>query len=168
MSIRLASLAILAFLVVACEPFWDDGTTKPLDQIPGPSEIQAIGIITGESQRDTIVEFTLADGRVIEVDLKTRRRVGQVGGSPALLVLGRDSHGAWISEPGHQDGLPDSCKVLAQDGFELGDSIAIDGVRWFKAPGFVAPTTPEIRYAYPAGSRFCLDEQARVTDVIAP
>jgi hypothetical protein len=167
-SIRVAALVFSMVLVGACEPFWDDGTTKPLERIPGPSEIQTIGVITGQSQRDAVVDYVLADGRVIEVDLNTRRRVGQVGGSPAILVLGRDSQGLWISEPGHQGGLPDGCMVLVQDGFELGDSIAIDGVRWSKAPDFVAPTTPEIRYPYPAGSRFCLDADARVTDVIAP
>lgn len=168
MSIRVTALLISAILVAGCDPFLDDGSVKPLEQVPGPSQIEVVGVITGQSQRDSTVDYVLGDSRVIEVDLHTRRRVGQVGGSPAILVLGRDGQGAWISEPGHQEGVRDTCYVLAQDGFELGDSIAIDGIRWLKAPGFTAPSIPAFRFPYPAGSRFCLDEQARITDVIAP
>ena len=168
MPIRVAALLVCVVLLSACDPFWDDGSVKPLEQVPGPSDVQAVGTITGQSQRDTTVKYELADGRVITVDLATRRMVGNEGGSPAILVLGRDDRGEWIAVPGHQDGLPDGCHVLSQDGFELGDSIAIAGVRWPKAPEFAPVSVPALGFPYPAGTRFCLDEQARVEAVISP
>ena len=167
MPISVAAILSCAMLVAACDPFWDDRSSRPLDHVPGPSEVQAVGRITGQSQRDTRVKYELADGRVFTVDLETRRMVGNEGGSPAILVLGRDALGDWIAVPGHQDGLPDGCHVLSQDGFELGDSIAIDGVRWPKAPDFAASPVPALGFPYPAGTRFCLDEQAHVQAVIS-
>jgi hypothetical protein len=168
MSTRIAPLLVSAILIVACDPFSEEPTPEPLLQVPAPSQIQVVGTITGQSQRQTTVDYTLADGRIITVDLDTRRMVGQEGGSPALLVLGRDAQGDWIALPGHQDGLPDGCHVMSQDGHELGDSIAIAGILWLKARGFSVPFTPPMRFPYPPGSRFCLDGQARVASVIGP
>jgi hypothetical protein len=127
------------------------------------------GTIVSEATRDSVTEFTLADGRVISVDFSTKRRVGPPGGGPSILVLGRDDRGEWVAVIGHQDGTPEGCHVLNQVGYDLFDSIAIGGVRWRKAPGFhAAIRVPPLGQPYDPGSRFCLDEKAQVTEVVAP
>lgn len=160
-------LVIVMLLTAACDTSLPE-TPPPLSPVPGPSEIETVGTIVSESSRDTTTDFSLSDGRVITVDLSTKRRVGPPGGSPAILVMGHDNQGGWIAEIGHQDGTPDDCHVLNELGYELGDSIAIGGVRWQKAPTFHSSLPSQVGEAYAQGARFCLNDQAQVTGIINP
>jgi hypothetical protein len=163
-----ACLAAAAVLLAACDVGEGPETPPPLSPVPGPSEIQVIGTIVGQSVVDSVTDYELADGRVIRVDLASKRRVALPGGSPAILVLGRDDRGEWAVEIGHQDGTPEGCHVLNKLGYDLGDSIAIGGVRWRKSPGFhSAVRVPPLGQAYDQGIRFCLDENALVTEILA-
>jgi hypothetical protein len=167
--LRAGTLFAGMLLLAGCAPWDAIGTEPPLSPIPGLSEIEVVGTIVSETSSDPITEFTLADGRVISVDTTTVRWVAPIGGSPALLVLGRDDIGDWIAVPGHQDGTPDGCHVLNHPGYELGDSIAVGGVRWLKAPGFLVPGgTPPLGQPYPGGTRYCLDERAQVAEILRP
>ena len=166
---RTAFLAALVLLLASCDAFEGPGTPPPLSPVPGPSDIQVVGTIVSETARDLTREFRLSDGRVIAVDFSTKRRVGPAAGPPAILVLGRDDRGDWAAVVGHQDGTPDGCHVLNEIGYELGDSIAIAGVRWRKGSGFHTPVpVPPLVQFYAQGSRFCLNDKAQVTEVIAP
>lgn len=164
---RTAWLAAVAFALASCHFAPGVETPPPLSPIPGPSEIRAIGTIVGESSRDSTTEFTLADGRVITVDFSTTRQIGLPGGSPAILVLGHDDEGDWAAQVGHQDGTPEGCHVLNQLGYELGDSLAISGVRWRKAPTFRANVPePRLGQPYEDGTRFCLDDMGLVSGLL--
>jgi hypothetical protein len=164
---RTTSLAAVVFLLTSCDISQGVETPPALSPIPGPSEIRAIGIIVGESSRDSTTEFRLSDGRVISVDFSRTRQIGQPGGSPAILVLGHDDEGDWVAEVGHQDGTPEGCHVLNQLGYDLGDSIAIAGVRWRTAPGFRANVPkPRLGQPYEDGTRFCLDDMGLVSGLL--
>lgn len=164
---RTTWLAAVVFLLASCAISQGVETPPPLSPIPGPSEIRAIGTIVGESSRDSTTEFKLSDGRVITVDFATTRQIGQPGGSPAILVLGHDDEGDWVAEVGHQDGTPEGCHVLNQLGYELGDSLAIGGIRWLKAPRFRANVPqPRLGQPYADGTRFCLDDLGRVSGLL--
>jgi hypothetical protein len=56
MSTCVAALLFSVFLSVACDPFSEEATPEPLLQVPDPSEIQVVGTITGQSQRETTVD----------------------------------------------------------------------------------------------------------------
>ena len=166
---RTALLTAFALLLVSCVAVEGPETPPPLSPVPGPSDIEVVGTIVSETTQDLTTEFRLSDGRVIPVDFSSNRRVGPPGGSPATLVLGRDDRGDWAAVIGHQDGTPDGCRVLNQIGYDLGVSIAIAGVSWLKAPTFhSAVQVPPLVQAYAQGSRFCLDDKAQVTEVLAP
>ena len=142
-------------------------TAPSLSPVPGVSVIRTVGTIAGESARGNITEFRLTSGAVATVDFSTTRQIGLPGGSPAILVLGRDDDSDWVAVAGHQAGAPQRCHVLNLVGHELGDSIAIGGVRWRKAPTFRSPVPlPAVGHAYGDGTRFCLDEMGRVYGVI--
>jgi len=166
---QFVGIALVAIAVVACDPLADAGTPPPLDYVPSRPQIDVIGTISGETTEGDTTDYQLADGRTVKVDSSTRRRVGPPGGSPAILVVGSDDRGGWVAVVGHQDGTPDGCHVLNQLGYDLGESIAIAGVRWKKAPGFhTSLQTPSFGSPYPEGARFCLDEHAQVAEIIAP
>lgn len=144
-------------------------TPQPLSSIPGPSVLRLVGAIAQQETRDQTTSYRLANGRDVTVDASSDRLIVDTGGSPAILVMGRDSHGDWAAVVGHQDGTPPDCYILRDRGYELGDSIAIDGVRWPKAASFESGgQAPPIAHPYPGGTRFCLDDQARVRQLIAP
>lgn len=159
--------AVVLTLFVGCEPWLAAETPPPLDHVPGPSQIQVVGPIVGESTRDQVTEFEIADGLVVSVDLSKKRQVVPPGGSPALLVVGVDDRGEWVAVIGHQDGTPEGCHVLNSVGYELGDSLAIAGVRWQKATDFTTPIpAPAVGRPYPDGTRFCLNGVAEVDRVL--
>jgi hypothetical protein len=131
------------------------------------SDVRLVGTITGESTRGNITTYQLSDGRVATVDSSVTRAIGLPGGTPAILVLGRDETSDWAAVVGHQVGAPEGCHVLNQLGYELGDSVAIGGIRWLKAQTFrSAVPVPPVGRAYDDGTRFCLDETGHVYDVI--
>jgi hypothetical protein len=166
---RLTLLIVLVGLVAGCGVFIGPPpeTAPPLSSVPALPQIRIVGTISGESTRGNITEYQLEDGRVASVDSSITRRIGLPGGTPAILVLGRDDTSDWVAVVGHQVGAPGGCHVLNQLGYELGDSIAVGGVRWRKAPTFhSAVSVPPIGQAYDDGTRFCLDDMARVYDVI--
>ena len=166
---RTAFLALVVFLMASCSVFEGPGTPPPLWPVPGPSAIQLVGTVVSETVKDLTYQFRLSDGRVIAVDFSTKRQVGHPGGPPAILVLGRDDRGDWAAVIGHQDGTPDGCHVLNQIGYELGISVAIAGVSWRKAANFhSAVQVPPLGQFYAQGSRFCLDDTAQLTEVLAP
>ena len=167
--VRIALVVSLALMIAACTELIDSGSPPPLDHVPADSAIEIVGTIKGESTRDSVTEFELTDGRRISVDFSLKRRVGPPGGSPAILVVGQDDRGDWAAVVGHQAGTPEGCHVLNQLGYELGQSIAIGGVSWRKAPGFSTPLpTPQRLQPYEPGARFCLDDNAQVQEVLAP
>jgi hypothetical protein len=167
--VGIGSVAALVLALSGCAALIDSGSTPPLDHPPADSQIEVVGTINGETTRDSVTDFELSDGRLITVDFSTKRRVGRPGGSPAILVVGRDDRGDWAAVIGHQDGTPDGCHVLNDLGYDLGRSIAVGGVSWRKSPRFHAPVqTPRLGQAYDQGARFCLDENAQVVEVIAP
>jgi len=167
--VRFASVVGLSFVIVACAELTDGGSTPPIDHVPADSVIEIVGTIQGESTRDSVTDFELTDGRRIPVDFSLKRRVGPPGGSPAILVVGKDDRGDWAAVIGHQDGTPEGCYVLNELGYDLGGSIAIAGVSWRKAPGFTTPReVPQRLQPYEQGARFCLNENAQVEEVLAP
>ena len=166
---RVAALAAIVVVVIACDPLADSGTPPPLDHVPSRSQIDVVGTITGETIQGDTTDYQLSDGQTVKVDSSTNRRIGPPGGSPAILVVGTDDRGGWVAVVGHQNGTPDDCHVLNQLGYDLGDSIAIGGVRWKKAPGFHSSLeTPPFGLPYDQGARFCLDERAQVAEILAP
>ena len=166
---HLAVAAAIALAAVACNPLADSGTPPPLDRVPSRSQIDVVGTITGETTAGDTTDYQLSDGQTVKVDFSTKRRVGVPGGSPAILVVGTDDRGGWVAVVGHQDGTPDGCHVLNQLGYDLGDSIAIGGVSWKKAPGFhTSLQTPSFGLPYDQGARFCLDETAQVAEILGP
>lgn len=166
---NVGALVAVLLVVAGCGGFGDPGVeaAPPLSPVPGMSVIRTVGTIAGESAQGNVTEFRLTSGAIVTVDFSTTRQIGLPGGSPAILVLGRDNRSDWVAVVGHQVGAPAGCHVLNLVGHELGDSIAIGGVRWRKAPNFSSPgSLPGIGQAYSDGTRFCLDEIGRVHTVI--
>ena len=156
---RLMPLVLSGMTLAGCA-LTGDAPTPPVR--PGPSEISAIGIITGASQRDWTTTYTLADGREVVVDASAVREVHK-GGGETLLVVGKDIQGPWWAEIGVQDGMPAGCHVMNEAGADWGSFIEIAGVAWPKAIGFASETGPvPLGGRYPGGTRFCLDADARV------
>ena len=142
-------------------------TPQPLPSIPGPSVLRLVGAIAQQETRDQTTNYRLADGRAVTVDASGDRLVVDTGGSPAILVMGHDSQGDWAAVVGHQDGTPSDCYILRDRGYEVGDGIVIDGVRWPKAAAFEGGVrAPPIAFPYPGGTRFCLDDQGHVRRLI--
>lgn len=158
------ALLIAAFasaaLLLGCSG-WESATPAP-----SRSDVLVVGTVQQASENGPISEFRLADGRTLSFDLSVVRPVHLGGGEPLLLVSGRDENGEWMALIGHQDGTPDGCHVLNEAGFDFGASIAIAGVQWPKAPTFVWTNAPGPGSLYPGGTRFCLDDTARVSQII--
>ena len=156
---RLVPLVLCGMTLAGCV-LTGDAPTPPVP--PGLSEITAIGVITGASQRDWTTTYTLADGREVVVDASAVREVHK-GGGETLLVVGKDIQGPWWAEIGVQDGMPAGCHVMNEAGADWGSFIEIAGVVWPKAIGFASETGPvPLGGRYPGGTRFCLDADARV------
>lgn len=157
--------AAMALTVVGCTTSMPSSEPNPTPT-PGITEILDMGVVLEERVRSSIIELTLGGGRSLSFDLSVVRVVYRGGGIPQLLVSGRDAQGAWVALVGHQDDTPDGCHTLSGPGFEMGNAIAIAGIRWQKAATLRTPQTPPLGGMYPDGWRFCLNNMAHVSEVL--
>jgi hypothetical protein len=153
-SMRLVTLAA-AGLLAAC--------SQPVIR-PSASRIEATGLITEQRIYADRVEYRLESGQIWEGRTGAFRTVMDWGAK--LLVAGWDADGRWVATFGTQAGLPDTCYFTPERGTDWGDTIAIAGVLWPKAPGFAPSATPAVGSDYPAGTRFCLDPAGQIASII--
>jgi ABC-type Fe3+-hydroxamate transport system substrate-binding protein len=164
------ALLVMALAVAACgvEPAASP-SPAPLPSVPGQSHVRVVSRILDVRVAGSRRAYRLANGQTVTVDSSAQRIVSDNGGNPEFLVVAHDDAADWFAVIGHQEGTPEGCLFLNQTGYELGDSIVIVGVRWQKGPALPVPgQRPEIGFPYPDGTRFCLDEQARVSAILAP
>jgi hypothetical protein len=131
---------------------------------PSPPRIQAVGVATDVRIYADHIRYVFADGSVHEVTADYRQ-MGD-GGGFGLVVIGSDAEGAFVVTFPTQGGLPADCYRDNGVGIERGDHVELWGVLFAKAPGFPSEAEPEIGAAYPAGTRFCLNDRGLVTSVI--
>lgn len=158
---RSALLALLVGLVAAgCSPF---AATRP-----GAQTFEAVGILTGLSEGDTRITYTLADGRVWDRPKDQFRIVYDMPAGETLFVAGQGQGGTYVLLIGGQQGLPADCPYsLRYGGREWGDAIESQGYLWRKADTFAVLTpTPGVGAEYPGNAIVCLDAEANVTAVL--
>jgi hypothetical protein len=160
MGVRIVLIGIL-LAVVACQ-LAEPTPSPPLN--PGASRIESVGWVASIAASSGAIRFVLEDGRDIEVDPSVSRQIHDGAGDRLLLVSARDPRGPWFAVIGTQVGLPNDCLVLNERGTDWGAHIEIAGVAWTKAPEFrYSPDAVALGARYPEGTRFCLNDDARVT-----
>ena len=157
-------LALVPMLLVACTS-GVESTGPP----PPAYTFDIVGEIAAQSVANNRLIFSLESGRTVELDEKAVRVLFETGETPRLLVTGRDAIGDCLVVVGKQDGMPPDCNVVNREGREWGAGIELVGLVWPKAPAFRADTPIPARGSpYPDGTRFCLDDHARLAAVIGP
>jgi hypothetical protein len=111
-------------------------------------------------------EFSLPDGRDLEFNPNNvRLPTGDASGP--MVVIGRDAEGRFIFPFMTQDGMPDGCYVSFEQGIDRGAFIEIAGILWSTSPELDPAERVQPNASYPRGTRFCLDESARVWTIVA-
>lgn len=131
---------------------------------PATSTIHVVGLIAEERLYGDKVVYTLESGQSWEAQAGTFRSIMNL--ATRLLVVGSDANGVWVATLGPQDGLPPDCNFTHDRGAEWVDAVAIAGVLWEKAPGFAADPMPSLGSDYPPATRFCMNENGKVTSTI--
>ena len=168
MRLRGFGLAVALLIAVigasGCEP------AEPTPPMPSPQAIELVGVIRETAVNADSTRYELEDGRVWERPTDDFRVAYDNGGNGSLLIVGIDDQGEYVIVAGGIEGLPPECRwVIGPDGRDWGHSIESIGLLWAKSPDF-APSSGaiELGESYPSRTRFCLDEQARVSTTTVP
>lgn len=139
----------------------------PLEVPPPPREppvIEFAGIPT-EVRIGQTYGFTLPDERDLEIHPNNvRLPTGSTSGT--LYVIGRDAEGRFIVPFMTQGGMPDGCYVAFEPGVDRGAFIEIAGILWAESPDLDPAERLQPNNPYPLGTRFCVDESARVWKIV--
>jgi hypothetical protein len=153
MSLVTSRLAVLVAVLAACG--------VPAPSSPRWVSIETVGILADERVYADHTEYILSDGRMWTRQNDGFRIAYQAPSGSTLFVAGSDDDGAYVLLVGGQDGLPPECAhAIGYGGTDLGSGVAVEGFVWPKAPGFAGETIPT---TYPTTTRFCLDDQARIS-----
>ena len=161
---RLGRSSLLALVVglaaTGCSPL---AATRPDAQT-----FQAVGILSGLSEFDKRIAYTLEDGRTWDRPKDQFRIVYDLPAGETLFVAGLDKTGTYVLLIGGQDGLPPDCPHSLRYGArEWGDAIESQGYLWRKAENFAVLTpSPGVGAEYPGSAIVCLDAEANVTAVL--
>jgi hypothetical protein len=158
-----AALLIAVSGVIACNP------AEPTPSL-NPQAIELVGVIRQTAVDTTNTRYELEDGRIWERPTDQFRVVYDHGGIGDLLVVGNDDQGEYVVVAGGIEGLPPECRwVIGPDGLDRGTSVETIGLLWQKGPAFApSANAGAIGDAFPSRTRFCLDDQARVTTTTIP
>ena len=156
-----AVLGLIAVLVCASCGGASPGPSSSPPQRPPAIEADTIGLLVGEHVYADRTEFLLANGTSWTRPNSGFRRVYDRPAGSTLFIAGSDSSGPWVLLVGGQDGLPSDCThAIGYGGVDFGDGVAAAGFLWPKAPSFSGTADTSI---YGSLTRFCLDNQARVS-----
>jgi hypothetical protein len=157
-----AALLSIGALVSACAVA---PTPSPTIGQLEPPVIEFVGLVNDGRVFDDRFEFTDASGAVHSITgADLYRQLNEHGCCGPLLVLGHDAEGAFMVSFPTQGGLPEDCYVENGAGIDRGSHIEIRGVLWRKAPGLEG--SARFGSSYPAGTRFCFDDAARITSIV--
>jgi hypothetical protein len=138
--------------------------------MPSPQAIELVGVIRQTAVDTDSTRYELEDGRIWQRPTDEFRVAYDHGGNGSLLIVGNDDEGEYVVVAGGIEGLPPECRwVIGPDGRDWGGSIESIGLLWTKSPAFVPPPAGvALGESYPSRTRFCLDEQARVSTTTVP
>jgi hypothetical protein len=166
---RTVAVIVGTFLLAGCGAVEPPPSPLPSTSLSPPT-FEAIGILADERISDPDRTYVLADGRSFDVSMvQTRMLFDDGGGVGQPFIKGRDETGPFVGIFGLQDGLPDGCYIpgIGARGIDRGIYIEIKGVLWRKAPSFDPASAPGSNGTpYPSSTRFCFDDQARVTATV--